>query len=113
MQFDLKQPCGCARAHLCEPSHRTIPDAATHTPEGCARCADVLGAAHLIRTPAVAETRPNRTVRSVVLMSPADALTLLRMAQRTRPVDPGEAEVLAHLVKLASRIVDIETRSTR
>ena len=54
----------------------------------------------------------DRTVRSVVLMSPAEAIALLRMAQRSGPQDPGEAEVIAHLVRLAGRIVDdIERRS--
>jgi hypothetical protein len=54
------------------------------------------------------------TMQPIVLMSPSEALTLLRMAQRCGPIDSGEAVVLAHLVKLASRIVDVvETRSSR
>jgi len=51
-------------------------------------------------------------MQPLVLMSPADALALLRMAQRTGPQDSDEADVIAHLVKLASRIADgIERRS--
>jgi hypothetical protein len=45
-------------------------------------------------------------------MSPAEALALLRMAQRSGPVDPGEAEVIAHLIRLVGRITDdIEVRT--
>ena len=52
------------------------------------------------------------TMRPVVLMSPAEALALLRMAQRSGPVDPGEAEVIAHLIRLVGRITDdIEVRT--
>ena len=56
--------------------------------------------------------QPLGTMQPLVLMSPADALALLRMAQRTGPQDSDEADVIAHLVKLASRIADgIERRS--
>ena len=52
------------------------------------------------------------TSQPIVLMSPAEAIALLRMAQRSDPQDAIEADVIAHLVKLAQRITDaIETRT--
>lgn len=58
-----------------------------------------------------ASSSVTNVIAPLVLMSPAEAIALLRMAERSGPQDAIEAEVIAHLVKLAGRIVDIERRS--
>ena len=56
--------------------------------------------------------QPLGTMQPLVLMQPDDALALLCMAQRAGARNPAEAEVIAHLVKLAARITSaIETRT--